>query len=436
MKNISDFGSETKGIINHKNALPAELKDVEIHMEALNSSDQDIIIEELKYFNNLVSKSKIQTQKYLLEAGLVEKLFQFFYETTNIAILTYTLHLILLFTNNELINIDLNQFEPFCNRVLGIFTTHELQIYRYLFDILIYFGNKTTGFTDYMLEQFVIDELTETWICEKDELTESMILNAKLIDSLLHTKFKVENIDPFIFKIQSIIATEIPETLKYIISSLIIVQKLGGIIKYGPTQKKFFTKSLMELESAKNLLQLLAQPQSSKLFDDLWNPEFRNILIGACLQIGQDLPEYFGYFLIQIADKWKPLSDDPIISFLILLISNGTFIQRLAASTYIQKLFSYGDLDFIVDLIDMKLMACLVALIQDSNDQLLEISINIATMAVITFQKIGEELSTIPFFDQFMESIEEIDEDDIPVQLGEKIANIKEMVSSKEETDK
>ena len=394
----------------------------------IDSDDENLILRGLKFFIQLMDLNVEENPAVALQDyEFFPRLFDIFFSTEDLSILETTLEIMnkfadsgYLFINEE----DTELMDRIAVRANEIYTTCNVDIYKQTFRYLLHIVRQYGMFTDILLENFYVMNSSEILLGTSENIPEKFALASAFFCELIQTPFDIEYIQQFIDFVELMFINEIDGTLQYILRIMIIIENLGYKVKITNINTEFLTKAISTKKGLKNLLDFLQMDQNRYVLDVMWEPQFRQLLAGACVSSKSDAPENIMFFLYKIIDYWKPYSDDLFITAALLLILNGSFLQRFAAALYIQKLFSFANIDFIIDVIHIDFFSPLNALLQETNDDLFEIGLNIAYMVAIALEKSDLQIEEIPKFNQIHETLEDIDETDLPEKVIDLFHNI------------
>ena len=406
-------------------------------MRPLIDSDEDeILIRGLKYFNQLMELNLDESPgKVLVGYEFFPRLFEIFEKSESTNVLIECLHLMNLFANEGLLPLDPETFQMIAEKANGVYETHDFKAYKELFSFLLFIAKNAETFTDILLDSFFIENSSAILLGSYVGLNKRLALFSSFVSLLIKTKFDERNIGQFMEHVSFMLSAEYNETAPFVIDTMITLEKLGNKIVFGKINTEYFLSSLSSEEGTKSLLTFLAMEENKVVFDAMWTPTFRQLLSGICVSQDNEEPENVMYFLLKIADIWRPESDDILIGSALLMIVNGKFIQRFAAAVYIQKLFSFGNLDFILDVLENDFLVPLSIILQETNDDLFEVSLNLAIMIGMTCVKCGYELDQVKDYNTVCDILDEIDLDDVKEEHQELIKSAKSYFA-KEDTNK
>ena len=385
----------------------------------IDSDDENIILRGLKFFIQLMNFNVDDDPvSQLQDYDFFPRLFDIFFSTENLDILENTLEFINKFADSGFIYItEEEDLDKFAKRANEIYTTYNLNIYKQLFHFLLKIVHKFESFTNILLDNFFVMNSNEILLGPSNNIDEKYALVSAFCYELIQTPFDNEFMVQFIDFVEILFLNKYNGTIQYALGMMITIENLGYKIKIPNIDTDFLTSAISTITGLKNLLDFLRMDQNKNVLDAMWEPQFRQLLAGACVSTKNEAPEIIMFFLYQIVDYWKPLSDDLFITAALLLIVNGSFLQRFSAALYIQKLFSFANIDFINEVVHIDFFAPLNVLLQDSNDDLFEVGLNIAFMVAIACEKSGLKLEDIPKYQQICETLQDIDETDLPEKV-------------------
>ena len=387
----------------------------------LDSEDDEIILRGLKFFNQLMELNVDEnTAELLYGYNFFPSLFKIFFTTTDLTILLQVLILLNKFAEKGYLEINESDLKDFAIRAESMYSTYDYDIYQQLFKYLINITSEFENFAQILLENDFLLNSYKISLGNSAKIPEKYAIFADFCANLIHFQFDHDLfLESFVDVAQIICSMSFEETIAPLLDMFNSIQGFGYKLKLTNIDPEFFTTALKTNKGLKNLLQFLQNPSNRYILDIMWEPQFRMLLSGACVSGKRDVPETIMYFLLKIVDYWKPLPEDLFISSALLLIVQGSFLQRFAAALYIQKLFSFAEFDFIVAVIHMDFLGPLNVILEETNDELFGIGLNLSIMIAITCEKGEIELEKLPKFDQIVETLKSIDEFELPSEQQE-----------------
>lgn len=404
--------------------------------DLLDQEDEINIIYALTFFNNFLSLGTDSSiPRRLCDLDIQQRVIELLIESENSTILILSLKILTALADQKYLKIDGSEYDNFIQRMQALLSINEYEVIFNTIEFLSSMLSDNVKLANLLFKNNIVDETALLFTVEDCDCIGLTIELAKFSERLISNNFDDCYFESFLSLFNSILTCEYPETITYILKVVIHLMDHKYYVGFEERSVEYFTKALSGVESCKLLLKLLSREDCKSFLKKMWTPNFQQLLAGCVFNGEADLPENVFLFLMRITEFWRPRSDDLFVTGALIVMARGSFLQKMSAALYLERLFGYGDLDFVIDVAFLDLFTPICGLISDGNDKLLNISLDIASMVAISCAKTGQSLEEVPGVDIVRKAIKALDMDDLDETQEEKLKIFWEYYEEKEEEE-